>query len=515
MSIATLTRPQREEALALQDELARRKLMPFIRSTKPDYKVGWFNRLLARELDKFLDDVIAERSPRLLIMAPPRHGKSEVVSRRFPAYALGRFPDLSIIATSYASDLASSMNRDVQRIIDSDEYGRIFPDTKLWGSNIRTVADGSYLRNSDIFEIVGHKGVYKSAGVGAGVTGRGGRILMIDDPIKDAAEAHSETVRNGIWEWYTSTLYTRCEPGGGILVIMTRWHEDDLIGKLLENMKQGGEPWQVIKVPAIAEEDEYDGDKMLRQEGEPLHAARFNRAALDRIKSGTSESAGVGSKVWASLYQQRPSAAEGNTFLRENWRFLKPPTPLSMMDGKTRREYFHQIGIREVIQAWDTALGGKKQNDFTACTTLGIARSRYYVIDVWKGQLKFPDALKQVELMYDTWKPNRVIIEGGGSASGKATVQTLERNTRIPLTEHPTVTDKLFRADLVSPHHESGLVTIFEGAEWCSGFVDQCANFPNIKHDDDVDSWMLGMEYATDQSSASLNITPEVLARFA
>lgn len=489
---------QQLELLAALEERARRSLLSFTKFTKPDYKTGWFNRVLARELDRFLADVIAEKSPRLIIEAPPRHGKSELASRRFPAYALGRYPDLSFIGTSYSSDLASQMNRDVQRIIDAEAYRRLFPDTTLWGSNIRTVADGSYLRNSDIFEIVDHQGVYKSAGVGAGITGRGGRILLIDDPVKDAKEAHSETVRKGIWEWFSTTLYTRCEPGGGILLIMTRWHLDDLAGRLQENMKKGGEKWRVVRFPAIAETDEFDEDgTQLRKKGEALQRSRFSEEALKRIEVGTADEVGVGSRTWAALYQQRPAAAEGNVFKRENWRFIKPPKPLEEMSHAERQQWYVSIGIRLVLQGWDTALGGKKKNDFTACTTVGVAQNRYYLLNVWKGKLQFPDALKQVELMNDEWRPHKVVVEGGGSASGKATVQLLRRSTRIPFKEVATSTDKEFRADQLSPTHEAGMIYIVEGGSWQVGFIDQCANFPSIPNDDDVDSFMIAMEDAT------------------
>ena len=515
LELSGLSLKDKQEILKLHDAKARLHLIDFIKATKPDYRVGWFNRILAREMELFLEAVVSEKSPRLIIMAPPRHGKSEVVSRRFPAYAFGRHPDLSFIATSYGSDLASRMNRDVQRIIDSPEYHRIFPETRLWGSNIRTEAYGSYLRNSDIFEIVDHKGVYKSAGVGAGITGGGGHILMVDDPVKDAEEAASETIRKSIWEWWTSTFYTRCEPGGGIVIIMTRWHEEDPVGKLLANMKAGGEKWKVVRFPAVAEHDEFDEDgTLLRREDEPLHPRRYDRAALERIKIGTGdpENPGVGSKVWASLYQQNPSAAEGNKFKRENWKFLKPPEPLAEMEPRARREWLAAIGVYQVIQAWDTALGGKKTNDYTACATLGIARDRYYILNIWKGRLQFPEALKQVELLYEAWTPARVIVEGGGSASGKATVQTLGRSTTIPFTEHNTVTDKEFRADMITPTHESKLITIIEGGAWQVNFLDQCANFPAIKNDDDVDAFMLAMEYAIG-GGKRLNITPELLAR--
>ncbi|MBZ0293356.1 MAG: terminase family protein, partial [Anaerolineae bacterium] len=162
-------------------ELGRRTLLDFIRYTKPDYQVNWHHRLICNYLDRF----IARDIENLMLFMPPRHGKSEIVSRRLPAYILGKMPDSEIIANSYSADLASRMNRDVQRIIDSLEYRELFPETQLFGRNVRTIADGSYLRNSDIFEVVGKRGVYRSAGVGGGIVGMGFHYGIIDDPIKN------------------------------------------------------------------------------------------------------------------------------------------------------------------------------------------------------------------------------------------------------------------------------------------------------------------------------------------
>lgn len=190
-------------------ELTRRRFIDFIQYLSPAYQAGWVHRELAAALERFLDGVVNKRSPRLMVFMPPRHGKSEQVSRYFPAWAFGRYPDLSMIAASYAADLIGRMNRDVQRIIDSPMYGQIFEGIGLSGKNVRTSAHGSFLRNSDMFEIVGHKGIYRSAGVGGGITGMGADILNIDDPVKDFQEAQSPTIRQAVWDWYTSTAYTR------------------------------------------------------------------------------------------------------------------------------------------------------------------------------------------------------------------------------------------------------------------------------------------------------------------
>ncbi len=290
--------------------LARASMSGFVRYTYPSYLMGWCHEEICLRLDRFLDDVRARRSPRLIICMPPRSGKSELASRRFPAYAFGREPNIGIIAASYSADLASRINRDVQRIMDDERYLQTFPDSALWGKNIRTTARGSYLRNSDIFEIVGHNGSYRSAGVGGGINGMGADIMIIDDPFKSRAEADSPTIREKIWDWYTSTFYTRLAPGGGILVIATRWHMDDLTGRLIEAAKSGeGDQWEIVDYPAIATCDEAH-----RKKGEALHPERYPLKMLMRIK------AAIGTRDWEALYQQHPTieggARNGSNFTR-------------------------------------------------------------------------------------------------------------------------------------------------------------------------------------------------------
>lgn len=214
--IAAAALPQEEltPELAAQKILSRRaartNLLDFAIYTKPDYEANEHHVYLCEYLDKFVKGEIK----RLLVSMPPRSGKSELVSRRLPAYIFGVNPDAHIISCSYSADLSSRMNRDVQRIIDSPRYKYLFPDTSLNASNVRTDAQGSYLRNSDVFEIVGHNGMYRSAGVGGGITGLGADFGLIDDPVKNQEEAMSQTYREKAWEWYTSTFYTRLEKDG-------------------------------------------------------------------------------------------------------------------------------------------------------------------------------------------------------------------------------------------------------------------------------------------------------------
>jgi len=471
--------PSLEEIRA---EMARRRLLDFVLFTFPGYEAGWFAREVCEALDWFLGEVEAKRSPRLILEAPPRHGKSEIVSRRFPAFAFGRSPDLSIIAASYGADLASRMNRDVQRVIDSELYHAVFPTTALSGSNIRTVS-GTALRNSDIFEIVGRRGCYRSAGVGGGITGMGADVLIVDDPIKDAEQAESAVYRAKVWEWFTSTAYTRLAPGGGVLLIMTRWHEDDLAGRLQDLARRGeGETYRVLRFPAVAEHDEAH-----RKEGEALHPERYPLDQLERIRMA------VGSRVWASLYQQRPAAAEGQIFKREHWRDFAPVSD-------DPRALVQALGITRVIQSWDTAFKKGQDNDYSVGLTIGAAPARYYLLDLWRSKVEFPELKRAVVAQAAKWTPAAVLVED--AAAGQSLLQELRRDTVLPLVPVKPDKDKVSRAHAITAVFEAGLCSLPVGASWVADFVDELASFPAAAHDDQVDTFTQGLHYLTQGGGA-------------
>ncbi len=283
-------------------------MLDFVLAVRPSYDANWHHKRLCAELDDF----VAGKTKRLMVFMPPRHGKSELVSRCLPAFIFGRNPRANIIAASYSADLAQMMNRDVQRIIDSPDYARVFPATYLNRDNIRTVS-GSWLRNSDLFETVGFGGVYRCAGVGGGITGMGAEYVVIDDPIKNLEEAYSPTYREKLWGWYTSTLYTRLQGHpGAILITVTRWHEDDLAGRLLEMAEKSDDAdrWRVVSWPAVKEGAPNEDDP--RADGEALWPGRFPLERLCKIR-GT-----VPHKIWQSLYQQTPCAEQG-TYIQRAW----------------------------------------------------------------------------------------------------------------------------------------------------------------------------------------------------
>lgn len=279
---------------AIRQNIARQSLLGFILYTFKDYKAGWVHEEICQKLDDFLEAVKHKESPRLMLTMPPRSGKTEIVSRRFPAYVFGRYPDTSIIATSYSADLASRNNRDVQKVMDDIEYSKLFPSSSLYGKNIRSVSQGTYLRNSDIFEVVGHKGVYKSAGIGGGITGMGGDILIVDDVFKDRSEADSPTIRNKVYNWYTSTLYTRLSPGGGILIIMTRWHpiKDDTPVLTTKGWKKHGE----LKV----------GDYVFGIDGKPVEVKHVTEPVWCDVKISTETEGIICSKTHSWAVKSRP-----------------------------------------------------------------------------------------------------------------------------------------------------------------------------------------------------------------
>jgi hypothetical protein len=231
---------------------ARHNLLDFVQYTMPDYRPNWHHVLLCEYLDKFLKKEIKH----LMVFMPPQHGKSQLVSKHFPAYTLGKHPKKKIVVASYAHALASKFNRDTQRIVDSQEYHNLFPDTRLNESNVRSDAKGSWLRNSDEFEVVGHGGRYLSLGVGGPLTGSSVDIIIIDDPVKDAVEAKSLTYQLRNLDWWNTVVKTRLRNESQVIMCQTRWDEGDLSGRILEQRREGkGMDWTILELPAIKEKE--------------------------------------------------------------------------------------------------------------------------------------------------------------------------------------------------------------------------------------------------------------------
>lgn len=454
----------------IEIELARRRLIYFVTQINPKYQVGWFNSAVAKALEQFYYDVVSGKQPRLMIFAPPRSGKSELFSRAFPAWAFGKNPNLQIIASSYSSDLSTRMNRDVQRIIMSDEYAKIFPNTRLNSRRMTTTQNA--LRNSEIFEIVGHAGAYRSAGVGGGITGMGADISIIDDPVKDAAEANSATYRDKVWDWYVTTLYTRLSPKSGVLLGMTRWHEDDLAGKLIKEAQKDGDKWQILSFPAIAEANEE-----FRQEGEALHPQRYDLDRLLKIKSA------IGSYAWNALYQQRPSN-KGGDIIKGKW--------FNRFDVLPR--------LRRVGVFVDTAQKTGEHNDYSVLLLAGLGYDNaVYLLDIKRGKY---DAVELEKATKDFFNKHKSAHQGlmfyiEDKVSGTGLIQKIKRENSIPVKPVNPDKDKYTRVLGVVGYIESGYVYLPNNASWVNDFIDECEKFTPTNshlHDDQVDTLVMAID---------------------
>lgn len=473
-------RLERERLLRLDDarSRARRGLLNFTAYTKPDFEISWHHRLMCRYLNQLADGTIT----RLLITAPPRHTKSELMSRRLPAYLLGRNPDLEVISASYNAKLAQRMNRDVQRIVTSRQYKELFPDTRLNERNIRTVADGSWLRNSEMFEVVGRKGYYLCSGIGGGLTGSGGDVALIDDPVKDWQEAFSETHRENVWEWYSSVLYTRLSKFGRIGLTLTRWHEDDLAGRLLEKMKSDPEAdqWTVVNLPAIKEGVDRECDEDPRAPGEALWSDRFPVERLNKAKR-------VNAMVWMSLYQQRPAPPDGNIVKTKWWQFYKVRPPLTWFD--------------EVIISVDLPFKKKKtskksqMSDYAVFQLWGKKGSQFYLLDQVRDRMGYTQQEDEFLALCARY-PEAIgkLIEA--AANGEALMDRLEKKVSglIPITPRG---DKTVRAQASAPLMKARNVFLPHEsiAPWVAEYLVEWAVFPAGKNDDQVDATTQALLY--------------------
>ncbi len=284
------------ELAILEQTVARRSLLNFTRYTMPTFQCNWHHERIAFALDC----VLAGSIKRLMIFMPPQNGKSELVSRRFPAYALGKHPNLQLMSCSYSADLATEMSKDVQKLIDGDAYRRLFPQTRLASS--KDVGD---VRMAARFDIPGFEGAYRSAGVGGSITGKPMHVGIIDDPVKNRAEAESETYRRSVWNWYVADFSGRhTTDQTSVVLVQTRWHEDDLAGRLLRLARENpkADQWTVVSFPALAETPlPFDP----RQPGDALWPSRFSKEWLEARRSG------IGVYDWSALYQQQPVPAGG------------------------------------------------------------------------------------------------------------------------------------------------------------------------------------------------------------
>jgi hypothetical protein len=297
-------------------QAARNDFRAFVQWTKPDYEMMPFHRTICQKLNEFERGEIKK----MMLFVPPQHGKSELTTRRLPGYLLGRVPNRKIALGTYSATLAAQFNRDMQRVIDCDEYHEIFPDTILNESNVVSDARQGYVRNSEVFETIGFRGFVKTIGRGGALTGTPVDIGIIDDPLKDRMEANSHTIRETLWSWFTDVFETRLHNDSQILIILTRWHEDDLAGRILERDND----WVVLKFPAIKTDDEVDYDD--RKPGDALWPEKHSLERLTKIKADNPY-------TFNSLYQQTPQP-DTESLVFTNWRIGKFDDDLQFIFGQ-------------------------------------------------------------------------------------------------------------------------------------------------------------------------------------
>ena len=464
----------RMRELELERELHRREAVrrfaAFLDYTMPSYDRQWFHTLIADRCQALLQNELP--TSRLMIFVPPQHGKSEIVSRKFPAWALGKNPLLKIAGTSYSADLAQQFSRAIQRAIDSTEYGEVFPNTFLNNQRVKNDTQRGWMRNVDMFETVGFGGFYKAAGVCGSLTGTPVDLGIIDDPIKDALEAGSETYRNRVWEWYTDVFLTRLHNNSKQILIMTRWHENDLAGRLLEREP---EKWTVVSIPAIREDCSMMEDP--RRVGEALWEGRHS---LERLLEMEQRSP----RTFASLYQQHPVVQGGNIVKRDWFRHI------------STSEFGRIHGSEPIVFFIDTAYTDKTDNDPTGVIATCKIGGDLYITHGEKVLMRFPELLRFLpEYVRNHGYTNRSSIRVEPKANGISVVDQMKATTGLNVTQTPSPKDsKETRLNAASPSVECGRVILVDGA-WNEKFIDEVCGFPAKPHDEYVDVLCYAIDY--------------------
>lgn len=468
-----------------QAELSRRKAarsgcLAFTQYTMPGYRVGPQHRLLCEKLDA----VERGEIKRLMVFMPPRHGKSELTSKRFPAWFLGRNPGKQVITASYSADLAQDFGRHARNIVASSEFAALFPGVGVAGDS--AARDKWHTTKG---------GVYTAAGVAGSLTGKGAHVALIDDPIKGRQEAESDTVRNAVWDWYRSVLRTRLMPGGAIVLVLTRWHPDDLAGRLLEEMQNGtGESWDVLSLPAIADNAD---DALGRQIGEPLWPDVFDLAELEAIKKA------VGARDWSALYQQQPTPGEG---------VLIKAAMLGVVDEAP-------VG-GSIVRRWDLAATrqmGTRDPDWTVGLKMSRAPDgRFYILDMvrFRGGPDEVEATIKATAQQDGRGVHVVIPQDPGQA-GVAQAQYLVRKLAGYRAKAVRETgDKATRAAPFASQVNAGNVSLVR-APWNRAFIEECVSFPAGTHDDQVDAASGAFEAVCPNRTPMPKFTPDIINRIA
>lgn len=429
-------------------ERCKESFMPFVREMWSAFIPGRHHKIMADAFER----VASGELKRLIINMPPRHTKSEFASYLFPSWFLGKYPEKKIIQTAHTAELATGFGRKVRNLVNSAVYQNVFK-TKL-SSDSKAAGRWNTHAGGDYFAI----------GVGGAVTGKGADVLIIDDPHseQEAMQGNPE-VYDRVYEWYGSGPRQRLQPGGAIIIVMTRWSKRDLTGQIIKNsVKRDGDEWEVIEFPA------------LMPSGLPLWPEFWSQKELEAIK------AEIPVSKWEAQYQQNPTSEEGAIIKREMWQIWEH-------DYAPQCEY--------IIQSWDTAFEKNSRADYSACTTWGVfyrdneegkSVANIILLDAFKQRMEFPELKKKAHELYKEWNPDSLIIEK--KAAGAPLIYEL-RQIGIPLSEYTPNkgSDKIARVNAISDLFASGYVWCPD-TRWAEEVMEECASFPNGEHDDIVDS---------------------------
>ena len=434
---------------SVKREKAQIDFASFVKEMWPGFIDGRHHKVMGKKFQEIADGKVK----RLIINMPPRHTKSEFASFLLPAWFLGKFPGKKIIQTSNTAELAVGFGRKVRNLVDSEQYAKIFPNVNLRSDS---KAAGRWATNAG--------GEYFAIGVGGTVTGKGADLLIIDDPHSEqeaALAATSPEIFDKVYEWYTSGPRQRLQPGGSIIVVMTRWSKKDLTGKILQSMiDKDGEHWEVISFPAIL------------PSGNPLWPEFWSLPELEALRLE------LPAGKWNAQYQQEPTSEEGAIIKREWWKLWEPDKP-------PRCEF--------IIQSWDTAFTKSERADYSACTTWGVFYKdenendpNVILLDAFKKRMEFPELKEKAFNYYKEWEPDAFVVEA--KASGAPLIFEL-RAMGIPVQEFTPSrgNDKMVRINSVSDLFASGKVWA-PATRWADELIEEMAAFPNSDHDDLVDS---------------------------
>lgn len=464
--------------------LARRRLLVFVQRFFSKYLPGWVHADICRRLERFMNDVELGKSPRLLLLMPPRTGKSTLASRFFPAWVLGHHPEWEIIATSHTQSLALSFSRQIRDLIRDPAYKSLFPHTVL---DTNSQAIENWTTTS--------AGGYLAAGVGTGIVGRGAHIMIVDDPVKDMEAADSSTIRDATWDWWGSTAFTRLAPGAGVLGILTHWNDDDWAGRIMDASNSGeGEKYEIVKYAAINEGyDEYLVDEreiiqvvhpqpapagavLLRPADTALHQERYTLDYLKRIKANFYATGQQ--RVWSALYQQNPIPAEGVQFTKDMFKYFG-----------TRPER----GNCRVYQAWDFAISTKQTSDWTVGTTM-FQNEVNDMMEVDLVRFRTDSSFIIVDEILDQfekWRPDLIGFEDGQIWKSIKDIFIRRCNERGLYPNYEVLvplTDKMVRAGPLRGRMQMGKVYFDANAKYRGEADREMLRFPGGKNDDIVDA---------------------------